>query len=67
MLANYYPSELGSKPPTAEQEKRLVAVQAVLEIVKAGAASSGVTQSLDSLVRDVSRAADAIEAALQKK
>ncbi|WP_293649598.1 hypothetical protein [uncultured Pantoea sp.] len=66
MLENYYPSGLGSSPATPAQKQRLVAVQAALEIAKAGAASSGVTHSLDSLVNDISRAADAIQAALQK-
>ena len=34
MLEHYYPANMGAEPVTDEQHKRLVAVQAALELIR---------------------------------
>lgn len=68
MLENYYENGLIS---TTEQEKRLIAVQAALEIAKASVAASSVhprsdrvEDSLTGVADKIGSLADAIQAAL---
>lgn len=63
MLEGYYKS---GPLTTDERTQRLLAVQAALEIAKAGAGSSGTMHALDSIKNDLSKAADAIQEALKK-
>lgn len=62
MLEGYFGTDY-----TAEQKKRLLAVQAALEIAKSGADGEGVYLSLSKTESYVARCADAIQAALEKK
>ncbi len=64
MLENYF-SNGGFA--TDDKKKRLLAVQAALEIAKAGASSNGSVHALDALNSGLEKAADAIQAALEKK
>lgn len=62
MLEGYFGTE-----QTREQKKRLLAVQAALEIAKAGAEGEGVYTSLTKTEAHIARCADAIQAALESK
>jgi hypothetical protein len=52
---------------TDEQKKRLLAVQAALEIAKSGAAGEGSAVALSKTEHYVAKCADAIQAALENK
>ncbi|MDB2181699.1 hypothetical protein [Citrobacter farmeri] len=60
MLEGYFGAE-----QTKEQKQRLLAVQAALEIAKAGAEGEGVYTALTKTESYVARCADAIQAALK--
>lgn len=62
MLENYYKNGVAT---TNDETKRLIAVQAALEIAKAGAAESGTTHGLDGVISYIAKAADAIQDALK--
>lgn len=73
MLEKYYPSGLGSQPVTADQQQRIVAVQAALELVKASLSSSGgqatsakTEQEIKAVINLISPLADAIQEAVNK-
>ncbi|AGQ30757.1 Uncharacterised protein [Serratia liquefaciens] len=69
MLEQYYPATMSSKPITDEQHKRLVAVQAALELIKATLSDTndgnGVDFQLKAAEKHVGPLADAIQEALK--
>ncbi|AKE10842.1 hypothetical protein [Serratia liquefaciens] len=69
MLEQYYPATMSSKPITDEQHKRLVAVQAALELIKATLSDTndgnGVDSQLKAAEKHVGPLADAIQEALK--
>ncbi|HGM5284989.1 TPA: hypothetical protein ACKP01_005019 [Serratia liquefaciens] len=69
MLEQYYPATMSSKPITDEQHKRLVAVQAALELIKATLSDTndgnGVDFQLKAAEKHVGSLADAIQEALK--
>ncbi|MDW5499528.1 hypothetical protein R6Y99_06935 [Pseudomonas lundensis] len=69
MLEQYYPATMSSKPITDEQHKRLVAVQAALELIKATLSDTndgnGVDFQLKAAEKHISPMADAIQEALK--
>jgi hypothetical protein len=69
MLEQYYPATMSSKPITDEQHKRLVAVQAALELIKATLSDTndgnGVDFQLKAAEKHVAPLADAIQEALK--
>ncbi|MDU6686668.1 MAG: hypothetical protein E6470_24075 [Enterobacteriaceae bacterium] len=73
MLEKYYPSGLGTQPATDDQQKRIIAVQAALELVKASLSSSGgqatsakTEQEIKAVINLISPLADAIQEAVNK-
>ncbi|MFC0226967.1 hypothetical protein [Serratia aquatilis] len=68
MLENYFGSGLN---PTEEQKRRLLAVQASLELLKATLSDTndgnGVEYQLKTAEKYISSLADAIQAAVEKK
>ncbi|CAI0704499.1 hypothetical protein FCL49_04560 [Serratia proteamaculans] len=69
MLEQYYPTTMSSKPITDEQHKRLVAVQAALELIKATLSDTndgnGVDFQLKAAEKHIGPMADAIQEALK--
>ncbi|UNK26197.1 hypothetical protein MNO11_15205 [Serratia plymuthica] len=69
MLEQYYPATMSSKPVTDEQHKRLVAVQAALELIKATLSDTndgnGVDFQLKAAEKHIGPMADAIQEALK--
>ena len=69
MLEQYYPATMSSKAITDEQHKRLVAVQAALELIKATLSDTndgnGVDFQLKAAEKHVGPLADAIQEALK--
>lgn len=69
MLEQYYPATLSSKPITDEQHKRLVAVQAALELIKATLSDTndgnGVDFQLKAAEKHIGPMAEAIQEALK--
>ncbi|AUO04690.1 hypothetical protein C0558_24015 [Serratia marcescens] len=69
MLEHYYPANMGAEPVTDEQHKRLVAVQAALELIKATLSDTndgnGVDFQLKAAEKHVGPMADAIQEALK--
>ncbi|CAI2520772.1 MULTISPECIES: hypothetical protein [Serratia] len=69
MLEQYYPATMSSKPITDDQHKRLVAVQAALELIKATLSDTndgnGVDFQLKAAEKHVGPLADAIQEALK--
>ncbi|QIC86786.1 hypothetical protein F0336_10245 [Serratia liquefaciens] len=69
MLEQYYQATMSSKPITDEQHKRLVAVQAALELIKATLSDTndgnGVDFQLKAAEKHVGPLADAIQEALK--
>ncbi|MBN3343977.1 hypothetical protein LES60_06745 [Pectobacterium brasiliense] len=65
MLDNYYTDKNGLE--TDDEGKRLSAVQAALEIIKAAAPNDSVSQATFYTVNDVAKIADAIQSALKEK
>ncbi|WP_406640855.1 hypothetical protein [Pectobacterium brasiliense] len=65
MLDNYYTDKNGME--TDDEGKRLSAVQAALEIIKAAAQNDTVYQATSYTVSDLVKVADAIQSALKKK
>ena len=69
MLEQYYPATMSSKPITDEQHKRLVAVQAAQEMIKATLSDTnhrnGVDFQLKAAEKHVGPLADAIQEALK--
>ncbi|MCX2192541.1 hypothetical protein LD112_07755 [Pantoea agglomerans] len=73
MLENYYATGFGSEPVSEEKRKRLIVVQAALEIVKASASAAGGDAGINKLKFDLINAAnhfdifvDAIQASIDK-
>jgi hypothetical protein len=68
MLENYFGSGIA---PTEEQKRRLLAVQAALELLKATLSDTndgnGVEYQLKTAEKHVGSLADAIQAAVEKK
>lgn len=60
MLEGYFGAD-----QTREQKQRLLAVQAALEIAKAGAAGEGAFLALSKTESYIARCADAIQAAIE--
>ncbi|MGQ8774541.1 hypothetical protein ACUTQ5_08950 [Serratia sp. NA_112.1] len=69
MLEQYYPTTMSSKSITDEQHKRLVAVQAALELIKATLSDTndgnGVDFQLKAAEKHIGPMADAIQEALK--
>ncbi|POU02040.1 hypothetical protein C3369_11290 [Escherichia sp. ESNIH1] len=65
MLENYYGAGISDKS-TPEQKRRLLAVQAALEIAKAAAPGGSLLAALNGIDDSLDKAADAIQAALSK-
>ncbi|MCA6954666.1 hypothetical protein [Pectobacterium polaris] len=65
MLDNYYTDKNGLI--TNDEKKRLAAVQAALEIIKAAAPNDSVYQATSYTISDLAKVADAIQSALEKK
>ena len=64
MLENYFHDSRGFEQD--EKTKRAKAVAAVLEIIKTSASHTASHVTINSLKNDISEAADAIQAALDK-
>jgi len=63
MLENYYRDQHGIK--TDDEQKRLVAVKAALEVIKAAAENDSVYLTTAYIQTDLAKTADAIQEALK--
>lgn len=63
MLENYYKDTNGRE--TSEQDKRLIATQAALEIIKAAASNDSAYQATRYVQSDLAKTVDAIQTTLK--